>query len=152
MWELDHKEGWALKSWCFQIVVLEKTLESPLNSKIEPVNPKGNQPWIFIQRTDAETSIFWPPDSKSQFTGSLWRWERLKAKRKGECRGLDWLENIITNSIDMNSNKTQEILEERGAWRAAVIKSQTRLKNWTKTARDNNQTHTEVIAIKPRQN
>ena len=55
MWELDHKEGWALKNWCFQIAVLEKTLESPLDSKeIKPVNPKGNQHWVFIGRTDAE--------------------------------------------------------------------------------------------------
>ena len=72
MWELDHKEGWALKNWCFQIVVLEKTLESPLDSKkIKPVNPKGNQPWIFIGRTDAEAeaAIFWPPDTKSQLVG-----------------------------------------------------------------------------------
>ena len=54
MWELDHKESWVPKKWCFQIVVLEKTVESPLDSKIKPVNPKGNQPWIFIGRTDAE--------------------------------------------------------------------------------------------------
>jgi len=54
MWELDHKESWVPKNWCFQIVVLEKTLESPLDSKIKPVSPKGNQPWIFIGRTDAE--------------------------------------------------------------------------------------------------
>ena len=68
MWELDHKEGWALKNGCFWTVVLEKTLDSPLDSKeIEPVNPKGNQPWIFIGRTDAEAEapIFWPPDAKS---------------------------------------------------------------------------------------
>ena len=82
MWELDHKEGWALKIWCFLIVVLEKTLESPLDCKeIQPVNPKGNQPWIFIGRTvaEAETPILWPPDAKSQLiekdpdTGKDWR-------------------------------------------------------------------------------
>ena len=68
IWDLDHKEGWAPKNWCFRIVMLEKTLESPLNCKeIKPVNPKGNQPWIFIGRTDAEAAapILWPPDSKS---------------------------------------------------------------------------------------
>ena len=66
MWELNHKEGWAPKNWCFQTVVLEKTLESPLDSKeIKPVNPKGNQLWIFIGRTDAEAPILWPPDAKS---------------------------------------------------------------------------------------
>ena len=70
MWELDHKEGWAPKNWCFPIVVLEKTLESPLDNKeIKPVHPKGNQPWIFIGRTDAEASMLWPPDAKSQLIG-----------------------------------------------------------------------------------
>ena len=70
MWELNHKENWAPKNWCFWIVVLEKTPESPLDSKeIKPVNPKRNQPWIFIGRTDAEALIFWPPDTKSQFIG-----------------------------------------------------------------------------------
>ena len=70
--ELDYKDSWALKNWCFQIVVLEKTLESSLDSKeIKPVNPKGNQPWIFIGRSDAEAyaPIFWIPDAKSQPTG-----------------------------------------------------------------------------------
>ena len=72
MWESDHKEGWASKNWCFQAVVLENTLESPLDYKeIQPVHPKGNQPWIFIGRTDAkpETSILWPPDTKSRLIG-----------------------------------------------------------------------------------
>ena len=71
MWELDHKESWVPKNWCFQTEVLEKTLESPLDSKkIKPVNPKENQPWIFIGRTDAEadTTILWPPDVKSWLT------------------------------------------------------------------------------------
>ena len=66
------EKGWVQKNWCFWIVVLEKTLESPLDSKeIQPVNPKGNQPWIFIGRTDAEAEapIFWPPDAKSQVIG-----------------------------------------------------------------------------------
>ena len=70
MWELDHKEGLEQKNWCFQTVVLEKTLESPLDSKeIKSVNPKGNRPWIFIGRTDAEAPILWPPDAKSWFIG-----------------------------------------------------------------------------------
>ena len=72
MWELDHKESWATKSGCFQIVVLEKTLESPLYSKeIKPVSDKGNQPWIFIEMTDAkvEAPILWPPDVKSRLIG-----------------------------------------------------------------------------------
>ena len=66
MWELDYKESWAPKNWCCWTVVLEKTLESLLYSKeIKPVNPKGNQHWIFIERTDAEAPILWPPDAKS---------------------------------------------------------------------------------------
>ena len=73
MWELDHKESWVLKNWCFWTVVLEKTLESPLDYKeIKTVNPKGNQSWIFIGRTDAEaeTPIIWPPDAKNWF---IWK-------------------------------------------------------------------------------
>ena len=71
-WELDHKESWAPKNWCFWTVVLEKTLESPLDCKeIQPVNPKGNQFWMFIGRTDteAETPILWPPDAKNWLIG-----------------------------------------------------------------------------------
>ena len=84
MWELDHKESWAPKNWCFWTVVLEKTLGSPLDCKeIQPVHPKGDQSWIFIGRTDAEaeTPIFWPPDAKNWLTGKDpdsgkdWRWE-----------------------------------------------------------------------------
>ena len=70
MWELDHKEGWAPKTWCFWTVVLEKMLESPLNCKeIKPVNPKGNQSWVFIGRTDAEALILWPPNVKNWLLG-----------------------------------------------------------------------------------
>ena len=81
IWELNHTEGWVLKNWCFWTVVLEKTLKSPLECKeIQPVNPNGHQPWIFIGRTDAEAeaSILWPPDMKSQLTG------------KGPDTGNDW--------------------------------------------------------------
>ena len=72
MWELDHKENWAPKNWCFWTVVLEKTLESPLDCKeIQPLHPKGNQSWIFIGRTDAEVEVpkLWPPDAKNWLTG-----------------------------------------------------------------------------------
>ena len=86
MWELDHKEGWVPKNWCFWIVVLEKTLESSLDSKvIKPVNPKGNQLWIFIGRINAEAPILWPLDAKSQLTG------------KDPDAGKDWgLEKRVT--------------------------------------------------------
>ena len=71
MWKLDHKEGWALKNWCFWTMLLEKTLESPLDCKIKSVNPKGNQSWIFIRRTDAEAKapILWPPIAKNWLIG-----------------------------------------------------------------------------------
>ena len=72
MWELDYKEGWVPKNWCFQIVVLEKTLEGLLDSvEVKPVNPKGSQTWILIGRTDAEAEapVVWAPDAKSQLTG-----------------------------------------------------------------------------------
>ena len=84
MWELDYKETWALKNWCFWTVVFEKTLEDPLDSKeIQPVHPKENQSWIFIGRTDAEaeTLILWPLDGKNWLigkdpdAGKDWRWE-----------------------------------------------------------------------------
>ena len=80
---LIKKESWAPKNWCFWTVVFEKTLESPLDCKeIQPVHPKGNQAWIFIGRTDAETLILWPPDVKNQLigkdpdAGKDWRWEK----------------------------------------------------------------------------
>ena len=97
MWELDHKEGWALKNWCFWTVVLEKTHECPLDSKeIKPVNLKGNQPWVFTGRTDAEAEapILWPPHEKSQLigkdldAGKDWR-------QKGQQR-MRWLDSIRT--------------------------------------------------------
>ena len=86
MWELDHKEDWAPKNWCFQTVLLEKTLESPLDCKeIKLVNPKGNQSWIFIGRTDAEAPILWPPDAKSQLILML---GKIEGKRR---RGDSWM-------------------------------------------------------------
>ena len=90
MWKLDHKENWVLKNWCFQTVMLEKTLESPLDCKeIKPVNPKGNQSWILIGRTDAEAPILWPPDAKTQLIGKDpnarkdWRQEEKETTEDG---------------------------------------------------------------------
>ena len=95
MWELDHKEGWALKNWCFLTVVLKKTLESPLGSKeIQPVNPKENQPWIFIERTvaEGETPVLWPPDAELTHWKRLGCWEGLGAGGEGDDRGWDgWM-------------------------------------------------------------
>ena len=88
-----HKEGWAPKNWCFWTVVLEKTLESPLDCKeIKSVHPKGNQPWIFIGRTDgkAEAPTLWPSDMKSWLTGKEpWCWERFRTRREEGSRGWE---------------------------------------------------------------
>ena len=95
---VGHKERWALKNWCFWTVVLEKTLESPLDCKeIQPVHPKGNWSWVFIGRTDVEgeTPIFWPPDAQSWLTGKDWCWERLRAGGEGDDRGWDgWMASL----------------------------------------------------------
>ena len=93
MWELDCKESWAPKNWCFWTVVLEKTLEYPLDCKeIQPVHPKGNQFWIFTGRTEAEAETLrhWPHDAKNWLLGKRpWCWERLKAGGEGDDRGWD---------------------------------------------------------------
>ena len=98
MWELDYKESWELKNWCFWTVVLEKIIESPMDcKKIKPVNPKGNQSWILIGRTGAETPILWPPDSKNWLlrkdldAGKDWRQEE-----KGDKRGWDGWMALLT--------------------------------------------------------
>ena len=93
IWDLDHKEGWVLKNWWFWTVVLEKTLESPLDYKIKPVNPKGNPSWIFIARTDAEAEA--PGPGHLMQRSDSWKrprcWERLKAG-EGDDRGCDgWM-------------------------------------------------------------
>ena len=103
MWELDHKEGWASKNWWFRNVVLEKTLENPLDSKeIKPVNPEGNQPWIFIGRTDAEGPIIWPPDVKSWLIGkNPDAGKDWGQKKKRGWQKMRWSDGII-DSTDMN--------------------------------------------------
>ena len=91
MWELDHIENWALKNWCFWTVVLEKTLERPLDcEEIQPVHPKGDQSWIFAGRTDAEAEspILWPPMQRTDSLEKPWCWARLKAG-EGDDRGWD---------------------------------------------------------------
>jgi len=129
-WKLGHKESWAPKNGCFWTVVLEKTLQSPLDCKeIQPVNPKGNQSWIFIGRTDAETPLLWPPDTKNWLIWRLWCWERLKAG-EGDDRGWDgWMASptqwtwVWANSRSWLWTGMPGVLQSMGL--------QSRLSNWT---------------------
>ena len=138
MWESGHKAGWVPKNWCFWTVLMAKTPESSLDSKeIIPVNPKGNRPWIFIAKTDAEAEapLRWPPDAKSWLTGkdpdagNDWRQEE-----KGRER-IRWLDDI-TDSMDVSLSKLQEMVKNREARPNAVhgvAKSWTWLSDWATT-------------------
>ena len=136
IWELDYKESWAPKNWCFWTVVLEKTVESPLDCKeIQPVHSKGDQSWVFIGRTDieAETPVLWPPDAKSWLIGKDWCWDGLGAGGEGDDRGWDsWMASLTrwtwvwVNSGSWWWTGRPGVLRSMG-----VAKSRTRLSDWT---------------------
>ena len=151
MWELGHKESWALKNRCFWSVVLEKTLESHLESKqIQSVQPKRNQSWIFMEVLMLKLKI--------QYFGHLMRRTdsfektlmlgKIKGKRRRECQRMRWLDGL-TDSPDMNLSKLWEMVKDSEAWRAAVrgvTKSWTWLSDWTEL---NWNIHTDRTVIKP---
>ena len=110
-WGMDHKEDWAPKTWCFQIVVLEKILNSPLDSKeIKSVNPKGNQPWIFSGRTDAEVLILWPPDAKSILIGKDLDFEKdweQEEKRAAEDEMAGWHHRLNAHEFEQTPGDSE---------------------------------------------
>ena len=140
MWELDHKESWVPKNWWFQTVVLKKILTSPLDSKEnKPVNPKGNKPWIFIGRTDAEVPMLWPPDDRADSLEKTLMLGKIEGQRR---RG--WQDEMVGWHHRLNGHEFEQTLgdgEGQGAWCAAVhrvTKSRTWLSNWSTMTKKRN--------------
>ena len=138
MWELGHKEGWALKNWCFWTVVLEKTPESPLDCKeIKSVNPKEHQPWISLEGLMLKLKLqaFGHLMQRAGLLEMILMLGKFECKRRRGWQRMRWLESI-TNSVDINLSKLQDIVKDREVVHAVVhgvTKRQTWLNDWTKT-------------------
>ena len=136
MWELDYKESWVLKNWCFWTVVLEKTLERPLDcNEIQPINPKGNQSWISIGRTDLEAEA---PNTLATWCKELthlkrpWCWERVKAGEEGDDRGWDgWMASPTQWTWVWVISGSWWWTGRPGMLQSTGSQSRTRLSNWT---------------------
>ena len=139
MWELDHKAGWVPKNWCFWTVVLEKTLQSPLDCKIKPINSKTNQPGLVTGRANAEAPILWPPDVKSQVIGKDLMLGKMEGKRRKWHKRWNGQIPSPTQRIRIWTNSGRQWRTgEPGMLHAVhgVTKSWTQLSNWTTTTKE----------------